>query len=362
MEKKVIRMGVVGTGLIFKRHCAGIMASPDAVLTAMCDTDKATLEEKAREVGVPVENTFTNYIDMLDSGLIDAVLIATPNSTHVEIAMEALKRGLPFAMEKPVGVNVEEVEKLYDAMRGKDVKNIVCLAYRCKASARYAKHIIESGALGEIYHIYTEYYQDYDLRPFSLPTFWRFDKSVAGGGVVYDLGSHMMDLVTFMTGLKFRSVCAINDNVIKQRPDPVTKELREVTTDDYSHMLAQFDSGASGSFLISKCCMGRKNYQRIQIYGSKGALIYSLTDKNLEDTIEVCIGEPYTGSYNFTKLDIPAEYYREQMQSFFDEINGCGDGLTADIGDGLISQRMIERVMESAERREWIDVSDVFEL
>ena len=146
--------------------------------------------------------------------------------------------------------------------------------------------------------------------------------------------------------------------MIKTRPDPETNEEREVTTDDFCHMLTKFTSGASGVFSISKCCAGRKNYQRIQIYGSKGAIIYTLSDKNLEDMIEVCIGKPYTDSYNFTKLDIPAEYCTEQMQSFFDILNDCGDGMAADLEDGLVAQRLITKVMESSEKQNWVSVAE----
>lgn len=357
MEKTKIRMGIIGTGLIFNRHYSGIKTSQDAELTAICDRDETALREKAKLLELPENHVFTDHKDMLDSGLIDAVSICTPNNTHVRIALDALERGIPFVMEKPVGVNDEEVQTLLRAVSEKNLKNMVCFTYRFKAAARYARHIIESGAIGEIYHVYTEYIQDYDLRPFSLPTFWRFEKEVAGGGVVYDLGCHVMDLVTFLTGLDYESLCATTETLIKTRPDPVTKVPREVNTDDYCHMMAKFTSGASGVFSISKCCIGRKNYQRIQIYGSKGAIIYNLTDKNLQDTIEVCIGKPYTESYQFTQLDIPAEYQAEQMQSFFDILNGCGDGLAANLEDGLRAQQLITKVMESSKTHQWVDVS-----
>lgn len=357
MDKKKIKMGIIGTGLISNRHHNGIKASPDAELVAICDMNEKALNEKAQLLNIPEGHTFTNFEAMFNSGLIDAVSICTPNNTHVQIALEALKRNIPFAIEKPVGVNDEEVQKLYDEVTKKNLKNMVCFTYRFKTAARYAKHIIESGAIGEIYHVYTEYIQDYDLRPYSLPTFWRFQKDVAGGGVVYDLGCHVMDLVTFMTGLDYKSLCATTENVIKMRPDPVTNIQREVTTDDYCHMLAKFTSEASGVFTVSKCCIGRKNYQRIQIFGSKGAVIYTLNDKDLQDTIEVCIGKPYTESYNFTMLDIPAEYRAEQMQSFFDILNDCGDGLAANLADGLRAQQLITKVMESAETHQWVDVA-----
>lgn len=356
MEKKIIRVGMVGTGMIFDRHCRGIKASPDAEVTAICDVSREALKKKTMLNGIPESNTFTDYTEMMDSGLVDAIVICTPNDSHVPIALEAIKRGLPFAMEKPVGLNVEEVRMLNDKVRETKIKNTVLFTYRFKASARYAKHIVDSGVIGKIYHVNTEYYQDYDLRPFSLPTFWRFQKGVAGGGVVFDLGSHVMDLVTFITGLDYESICATAENLINTRPDPITGELREVNTDDYCHMMARFTSGASGVFAISKCCMGRKNYQRIQIYGSKGVIVYTLTDKNLEDTIEVCIGEPYVDSYDYTKLDIPKEYFAEQMQAFIDVINDCGDGLTANMEDGLRAQELIEKVYESSDTHSWVDV------
>ena len=356
MEKKLIRVGMVGTGMIFDRHCRGIAASPDAVVTAICDVSREALAKKAAANSIPPENTFTDYTQMMDSGLIDAVVICTPNDSHVAIAQEAIKRGLPFAMEKPVGINLTEVQRLNDEVNRTHTKNTVLFTYRFKAAARFAKHIVDSGVIGKIYHVNTEYYQDYDLRPYSLPTFWRFEKGVAGGGVVYDLGSHVMDLVTFITGLEYESLCATAENLINTRPDPITGELRPVSTDDYCHMMVKLTEGATGVFAISKCCMGRKNYQRVQIYGSKGVIIYTLTDKNLEDTIEVCLGEPYVDSYNYTKLDIPKEYFAEQMQAFIDVINGCGDGLTAGMEDGLRAQQLIEKVYESSDTHSWVDV------
>ncbi len=357
MEKKKIRMGIVGAGLIFNRHYNGIKASPDAELTAICDTNENSLKEKSKLLNIPEKNCFTNYEDLFNSGLVDAVSICTPNNTHVQIALAALKKKIPFAIEKPVGVNDEEVKKLYQEVTKQKLKHMVCFTYRFKSAARYARHIVKSGVIGDVLHVYTEYIQDYDLRPDSLPTFWRFQKDVAGGGVVYDLGCHVMDLVTFMTGLDYDSLCATTENIIKKRPDPVTKKEREVTTDDYCHMMTKFNSGASGVFTISKCCIGRKNYQRIQIYGTKGAVIYTLNDKDLKDTIEVCIGKPYTQSYNYTLLDIPAEFQSEQMQSFFDILNGCGDGLAADLADGFRAQQLITKVTESSETHKWVNTA-----
>lgn len=359
MEKKKIRMGIIGTGMIFTRHYNGIMASKDAELAAICDSNEEALMKKGAEVGLDSSRLFTDYEEMFDSGLIDAVSICTPNNTHVKMAKAAIKRGIHFAMEKPVGVNYEEVKELNEIVKKSNVKNMICFTYRFKSAARFVRDIIKNGDIGDIYHVYVEYIQDYDLRPFSFSSFWRFEKNVAGGGVVYDLGCHITDLVTFMTGLDYKEICATTDNVIKMRPDPVTKEMREVNTDDYCHMMTKFNTGATGVFIISKCCLGRKNYQRVSIYGTKGAVIYNLTDKNLEDNVEVCIGKPYVDSYKFDIIPTPSEFKADMMQSFFDIVNGCPDGLAAEMDEGLRAQYLMERIVESSEKRTWVDCSQV---
>ena len=123
MEKKKIRMGIIGTGMIFARHYNGIMASKDAELTAICDSNEDALKKKGAEVGLDPSHLFTDYEKMFDSGLIDAVSICTPNNTHVKMAKAAIKRGIHFAMEKPVGVNYEEVNELNEIVKKSNVKN-----------------------------------------------------------------------------------------------------------------------------------------------------------------------------------------------------------------------------------------------
>jgi len=352
MEKKKIRMGVVGVGGISASHIRGIIASPDAELAALCDVKKDVLKTKSALYGMPEDRTFEKYGDLFDSGLVDAVSICTPNNVHVEIAMAAAAKGIPFALEKPAGVNDEEVKKLFQKTVKEKLGHMICFSYRFKAAARYARNIIGNGLIGKIHHVYGQYLQGYGLVP-DRPLVWRYQKEIAGGGADADLGCHLMDLVTFMTGLDYESVCAQAGNFIKKRKDLATQKMKDVTTEDFCHILAEFDSGASAVFSISKCCTGRGNYQRIEIYGDKGSIVYSLEAK---DTIEVCIGEPYARNLNFSSLNIPAEFQSDQMQSFFNIVNNCGDGLAANLTDGYRAQQLITRVTESFETGKWIKV------
>ena len=350
---KKIRMGIIGLGGISRAHQRGIINSPDAEITAVCDIKEDVLKQRRTEMGIPKENSFIKYGDLFSSGLVDAVSICTPNNTHVKIAAAALAKKIPFALEKPVGVNDSEVALLYREALKQKHRHMVCFSYRFKPAARYAKHIVKSGALGDIYHVYAHYLQGYGANP-NRPLVWRDQKEISGGGVDADLGCHLMDLVTFITGLDYDSLCSQAGNYFKKRKDPVTKKEKNVTTEDYCHILTQFDSGASGVFTISKNCIGRGNYQRIEIYGSKGSIIYSLEAK---DTIEVCIGEPYAKSLAYTLLNIPAEFQSDQMQSFFDIVNGRGDGLAANLADGYRAQQLITKVMESFGSHKWLNTA-----
>ena len=349
---KKIRMGIVGVGGVSGGHIRGTIASPDAELAAFCDINETTLKTKSALYGIPTENTFTDYNDLFNSGLIDAVSICTPNNNHVEIAMAAAAKGIPFALEKPAGINEDEVKKLLQKTIKQNIKNMICFSYRFKAAARYAKNIIGSGLIGDVCHVYAQYLQSYGLVP-DRPMVWRYRKEIAGGGVDADLGCHLMDLVTFMTGLDYESVCAQADNFIKKRKDPATNKMTDCTTEDFCHILAKFDTGVSGVFTISRCCTGRGNYQRIEIYGTKGSIVYSLEAK---DIIEVCIGEPYTKNLVYTPLTIPAEFHSDQMQSFFNIVNGCGDGLAANLADGYRAQQIITKITESFENNKWMTV------
>ena len=347
---KKIRMGIIGTGGISAVHMWGTKNSPDAELVAFCDINEKTLKAKADQFEIPEKYRFNNHIDLLECPDIDAVSISTPNNCHYQIAMDAVRHGKPFCLEKPVTITYEEAKTLNWAARDAGVPNMVCFSYRFKAAARFMKSIIESGQLGKIYHIYGQYLQSYMLNP-SVPLVWRLRKEIAGSGVHGDLGCHLMDLVRFMTSKEYVKICAHADTFIKQRKMLDSDEYGEVDVDDFCHILIGMEDGISGTLCTSRYAYARGNYQRIEIYGDKGTLEYNLED---EDSIEVCMGEAYREAKTFVKLPVPQRFKVDQMQSFFDIINGKGDGLAATMADGEINQLAVCGVIESFEKEKWI--------
>lgn len=343
-----IRMGVVGLGGISNVHIPGILNSKDAELIAICDTNEELLRAVGDKYGIPSERRFVDFEQLVHAEYVDAVSICTPNFLHYPVAMEAVKCRKPFCLEKPIAMNATEAEALYEACKANDILNMVGFSYRYKPALRYAKWLIEQGTLGQIHHIYGQYLQSW-AKP-ETPMSWRFSKRLSGTGAIGDLGSHIIDMTRFLVGDMTR-VMGSAGTIIESRRNPQNDEFETVDVDDYFHYLANIEPGVSGVFSISRFAYGRGNYQRVEIYGAKGALVYSL---EREDSLEVCIGTVYEQSNRFVEILVPDHFKKDQMQSFFDMLRGRDDGLNATVTDGLINQRSLDALVESFETKKWV--------
>ena len=351
--KKKFRMGIIGCGGISGSHIWGINESPDLEVTALCDILPEKIVEKQKICGVPVPDDacYSDYIELLDSGKVDAVSICTPNNLHYEMAMEAVKRGIPYAVEKPACNNKEEAAILLEETTKKGVPNMVCFSYRFIAAARYARELIQSGALGKIYHVDGEYYQGWGLPNIKNGSVgglaWRFIKEQAISGALGDLGCHMIDLIRFMTGREFTRLTSDYDTFIHKRPIPGTDIMGDVTVDDYVSIIGQLEGPIGANLSITRYAYSRGNYQRVEIYGDNGAIRYTLEDK---DELEINIGnDPMKYSHIWCSVPIPHKHRSNQMQSFANILNGCGDGLAATIEDGWQVQKVLDAALIAAD-------------
>ncbi|MDD3244134.1 MAG: Gfo/Idh/MocA family oxidoreductase [Eubacteriales bacterium] len=372
---KKIRMGVIGLGGISNVHIGGTLKSPDAELVAVCDIDPDTLKVKGDLYGIPENMRFTNYHDLIACPEVDAISNCTPNNVHKEIAIAVLKSGKPLASEKPMTLNGAEAEEMYRVAQETGTKHMICFSYRFKAAARYARHLIQSGELGTIRHVYGQYLQANAIDA-SRPRVWRFNKAITGTGALGDLGSHAMDLVRFMTGAEYEDVVAHFGTFVKERQRiedfkvcynekgmrsfekiAETPTMEEIDVDDFSHMMANMTNGSSVTFEITRDAFGRGNYQRFEIYGSKGALVYDLDcEATGEDRLQACIGSFNGQTHQFNYVPIPDQFKTDQMQSFFDIINGKGDGMPATAADGYINMLTMDACEESAAEKKWVKI------
>lgn len=341
-----LKIGMIGLGGIADFHSAGILASPDAEIWAICDCDAQKLAARLEQWGLPKERGYTDYRDLLNNPEVDAVTIGTPNYNHFSIAVDAIRAGKPFALEKPVTMKAQEALMLRSLLHEKPLPHIICFSYRYKAAARYAKQLIAEGRLGTIHHVYSQYLQSWGIG--QVPLVWRFQKELTGSGAMGDLGCHILDLVRFLVGDTER-VLADAGTIVKERERLDGQGKGAVDVDDFCHVLSRLAGGASAVMSISRFAFGRGNYQRIEVYGSEGALVYSLEE---EDTLLVRLN----GEQEFRQAAIPEDCRMGQMQAFFDLVNGRGDGWNATMEDGYVNQLAVDAVVRSFEEERWIAI------
>ncbi|MBR6762839.1 MAG: Gfo/Idh/MocA family oxidoreductase [Clostridia bacterium] len=347
-----IRIGSIGLGGISSGvHIPGIQASPDLQLTALCDIDRERLLSRAKEYGIPEDHCFTDYRDLIACPDVDAIDISTPNDVHMEIAITAAKAGKPYGIEKPMTMDTSEALKLQAVTQDAGVASMIYFSYRYKAAARFMRSLVRSGVIGRVHHVSMQYYQAWGLAIKNASLVWRFDKKVAASGALGDLGCHGLDLVSFVTGESYQAVAAHLDTIVHERKLPGSDTLGTVDVDDFSNILAKMTGGISATFQISRFAYGRGNYQRMEIYGEKGALVYHLDREPGKDELEIATDET-DGIY--TPMGIPQEMQVSQMQCFADLLAGHDDGLNATVDDGVTSEKLLDGILQASAEGRWI--------
>lgn len=348
-----IRAGVIGGGAIAECHLRDMQKGNSIVPWAICDVNPVSLNRTGEAFGIPQERRFTDYKELLAQPDVDMVTICTPNVTHYEIALEAVKSGKPYALEKPVSMTLEEAEELNKTTAEMGLVNTVCFSYRYLPAVVQAKRIIESGALGKIHHVYAQYIEGKDDNE-NIPLLWRYQKELAGSGSLGDLGSHMLDMMRHLVG-DFKTVTGTSGIVVPQRQKLDGSGLGTVTTEDWFHAMATMENGISATMAFTKFAWGRKNSQRLEIYGSQGGLIFSL-EKGI-DSLQVCLGEQLglTGDWVNVTLErnIPS-----QMDSFGEILQGGSNATPADITDGYYIQAVMEAMLSAEANKTWCNVDE----
>ncbi|HUY12053.1 MAG TPA: Gfo/Idh/MocA family oxidoreductase [Terriglobia bacterium] len=250
-------------------------------MKVLCGRDRQAAEAAARQFGWDeVETDWRRAVTRED---IDVVDICTPGNLHGPIAVAAAAAGKHVISEKPLANTLPESKEMLRAVEKAGVKHMVMHNYRKIPAIAFAKQMIEEGRLGRIFHYHGAYLQDWIVDP-NFPLVWRLQKKISGSGALGDIGSHAVDLAHYLNG-DIQSVTAQMSTFIKERPLPAAagglkaeakKGKGRVTVDDDTNFLATFKNGSVGVFESSRFCGGRRNYNTLQIYGSKGSLAFNL--------------------------------------------------------------------------------------
>ena len=346
------KIGIIGLGGIATgKHIPQLQKIPDCKIVALCDIDETRLNTVGDRLNIPAQYRFTDYQELINCPEVDAVEICTPNYLHVPMAAAAVNAGKPINLEKPLSIDFASTKPLTDALAKNNVPNMMCFSYRFCPAVRYAKWIMDKGLLGDIISIDVAYLKSSALWA-GRRLEWRFIKEYAGTGVLGDLGVHLIDLAELLAG-NIVSVTGTTDIVVKQRQKLRSDEWANVETDDYCAFLANMESGAKANFMITRCAIGQKNTIKFDVYGKNGVLSFDL---NNPDVLGVCIGEVDVMTGSVHTVAVPPQFQIDQEQMFIDLLNGKDCPLLPTVADGLHSQKVLDAILESSQKRCWVDI------
>jgi predicted dehydrogenase len=278
-----VRIGLIGAGFMGKIHSLAYRNAvmlfgsevPSVETVAVNDFDPTLADRAVRDWGWG--KSVSSWQEITSSDDIDVVDICTPNDNHVDIALDALSRDKHVLCEKPLALDGDSCFRLCEAARDSDRVTQVGFVYRQWPAVAMARKLIDEGAIGRIRTARGQFLLDYNSSS-DIPMSWRFDKVRAGSGALGDVGSHCIDLLQYLAG-PISHVAARMQTFVPQRNDRDGNPV-DVTVDDMTEILADFESGASGTILASWAGTGHKCDLGFEIIGSKGSLAFSWQRSN----------------------------------------------------------------------------------
>lgn len=282
LTKQTIGVGIAGTGFIGPAHLEALRRNGVNVIGLSEATPEVAIE-KAAILGIP--NAYASFEEMLADPKIDVVHIATPNHLHHQHAKAALLAGKHVICEKPLAMNSVESADLVKIAQETGLVNAINFNIRFYPLAHQARAMVQKGDVGDVFIIQGSYTQDWLL----LPTDWNWRLEPQLGGslrAVSDIGSHWLDLLTFISGLKIKEVYADfkTFHPIRKKPkksiETFTGKLltaddyvdQPIQTEDYATVLLHYENGVNGVITVSQVSAGRKNRLFYEINGSKASL------------------------------------------------------------------------------------------
>ncbi len=285
LAKSTIGVGIVGTGFIGPAHVEALRRLGIPVL-GLAEVDLETAQKKAAELGIP--KAYGSLEALLADADIDVVHIAAPNVLHYPFAKAALQAGKHVICEKPLAMNAQESAELVRLADEVQKVNVVNFNIRMYPMVQQARSMVQNGDIGNLLIIQGSYLQDWLL----FPTDWNWRLEPSAGGslrAVGDIGSHWLDLMTFVSGLKIKEVFADFKTFYPVRKKPARpletftgKILQSsdyvdqpISTEDYATILLHFEKDVQGVLTVSQVCSGRKNRLFFEINGAQSSLAWN---------------------------------------------------------------------------------------
>jgi len=354
-----LNFAIVGCGgIALQNHLPGLALCPDVKVVALCDNDAATLERARHQTGVSIVST--RYEEIVKRDDVNAVIIATPNFTHPQIALDAIAHGKHVLCEKPIALNYADARSMAVAADRADVRHMTAFTYRFVPAMRYLAHLVQRGDLGQPYHYRSCRLQDWGTRGLG----WRQVRKLAGTGELGDMLSHRIDFAHLLVGPIKRLVA--NMKTVHPIRGGQPNDL-----DDCVALLADFQNGTTGVLESSKLASGRNESWRsldyVEVNGTERSFVFVTGEWN-----KLQVGK--VGGPGMETIAIPKEFWKtpnsprdpaqgdplvtfryDQAWEFVEAIREQRP-CPPDFHDGARAQAVMDAAVLSAETRHWVEL------
>ena len=269
-----IGIGIIGGGYMGKAHSVAFASVASVFdtplrprLVSICSSTTASAEIYRKAYGF--EKATCDWHDLIDDPEVQAIVIASPQATHHDIALAAFAAGKPVLCEKPLGVSLEQSRSMVAAAKASGLANMVGFNYIRTPAAQQIRKFLADGRIGEVTWFRGEMTEDF----FADPTIGGWRSQGIANGTMGDLAPHMINAARALMG-PIESLSASVETVHKDRNGV------KVSNDDQAQMMCRFESGAQGHMFFSRVATGRKMGYAYEIHGTEGHIRFDQEDQN----------------------------------------------------------------------------------
>ena len=373
------RVGFVGFGFIGKVHATGYINLPlyyeslpfQPVLSHVCTSRMETARAGADSISAP--HATTDFREITENPDIDIVHICTPNNVHKEAILSAIAHGKNIYCDKPLSSTMDEALEIRDALGTYNATAQMTLQNRFYPATIRARQLINQGFLGKVLEYRCVYLHSGSADP-RAPLKWKLS-SEAGGGVIADLASHVLDLMNYLLG-DYKRLTAATSIAYSERPSLEDANImKSVEAEDSVMLLAEMESGALGHIQATKLATGSEDEVRFEIHGSNGAIRFNGMNPNrLEVWNQKADGSPVGGFRGWTHIECGQRYpepatgfptpkaamgwMRTHMACLANFLFDVAHGKPGNPGleQGIYIQKLMSACRESASKRIWVDI------
>jgi predicted dehydrogenase len=373
---KPIGVGVIGTGFMGKAHSIAYSASASVFGTGLrpkleivCDLSPERASQRATDLGF--SRYSDNWEDVVNDEAVELISICTPNDTHAQIAIAALKAGKHVWCEKPMSTSLKDSMAMSIAAEQSSGKTIIGYNYTKNPAVTHARRLIEDGVIGRVAGFFCRYDVDNEAdeqRPWS----WRMSRDMSGTGANGDVLSHVISVAHYLTGSSISRVVGDIAIVHPERDDPNKPNTRKVVdNDDMVAALVRFENGVHGHIGASRVTWGKKCGLAWEIQGTKGTICYdqerlneirlfTKSDNAATDGFKTILTGPYhppyesflpNGGHSLGYMDVKICELHELLSS----IQTDGD-VWPDFTAGLKIEKVMDAVDRSTQTGNWENV------